>query len=515
MTMTTPIEAIVFSRMAFGASKDDLAAFNALPGTTSREKFRAYVEQQLYPENIDDGACEARLKVFDVNTLDKSQEDLWRDHNVVGMMMSKEKGVDEYIWKYKPTTDAKTDAMIRAVYSKRQLLEVLVDFWHNHFNVYPDDNEAIYTTFANYRGGVIRKNALGNFRVMLEEVAASTAMLAYLDNAVSQDGGPNENFARELLELHTLGSENYLGIRDAASVPKNANGVAVGYVDNDVYEVARCFTGWTFDANADWLGMSNTGAFLYKKEWHDRFNKIVLGKMIRADQDDLKDGRDVLDLLASHPGTARHIARKLCRRLISDTPSARVIEETAQVFLDKQNEPDQLRHVIRAILLTSDFQTTFGEKIKRPFEAAIGMMRAVNADILNTQHLEWWFNQIGQPIFGRRPPDGYPDKRASWSNTVSFVFRWRFAIGLSEGWIGDKDETKTRVNLLNETPEDKRMPEAAVDYWSQRILQRPLPKRHRDELARYMLLGNDDENYSQRLTRMVQLILMSPEFQLR
>jgi uncharacterized protein (DUF1800 family) len=221
----------------------------------------------------------------------------------------------------------------------------------------------------------------------------------------------------------------------------------------------------------------------------------------------------VLDLLASHPGTARHIAGKLCRRLIGDAPSRRVIYEAAGVFLAQRNAPDQLAQVVRAIVLSPEFKQTFGEKIKRPFEAAAGMLRAFNADLPHPRLMLWAYDAMGQPVFGRRPPDGFADKRTAWTNTVSLFFRWRFAVALSENWFND-DNQKIAVDLVRETPEDQRAPEAAVDYWSTRILLRPLPAPQRAALIDYLGHAND-ENYWEYLTRMVQLIVMSPEFQLR
>ncbi len=218
----------------------------------------------------------------------------------------------EYQLKAVPMQQVRTATVLRALYSKRQLFEVLTDFWHNHFQRVParsrrnlhDLSVVLHQRHPQTRARKLSPDAAGRGQQQRDA--------NYLDNATSRDEGPNENFARELLELHTLGADNYLGVRAPASIPKDANGVAVGYVDNDVYEIARCFTGWTFDQNADWWQMTNTGVFVYRKDWHDRFNKMVLGKYLPADQADLKDGKDVLDMLANHPGTARHIATKLC-----------------------------------------------------------------------------------------------------------------------------------------------------------------------------------------------------------
>jgi uncharacterized protein (DUF1800 family) len=509
-----PLEAIVFTRLAWGPTPEDVAVFRDLPGDPVA-KLSAWTDQQLNPTQIDDSACDARLAALDLGALALTQPEAWHAY----LIENAYKGTDrEYEWKYRPTEDARAAMVVRAVYSRRQLFEVLVDFWHNHFNVYPHDHEEIFALFAAYDAQVIRKHALGNFREMLGAVARSGPMLSYLDNANSQDQGPIENYARELLELHTLGADSYLGVRDPLSVPRDSNGIAAGYVDNDVYEVARCFTGWTYGLDAEWLGLPNTGEFIFKRDWHDRFNKLVLGTYIRADQADEKDGDDVLDLLARHPGTARHIAKKLARRLIGDNPPARVVEEAAQVFLTHSDDPNQLREVARTIILSPEFRTTFGDKIRRPLEACLAMLRVTGAEFKHPRNIVWAFDSIGQPIWGRRPPDGFADVRTAWTHTVSMLYRWRFAIGLTWTWWKDEDAGyPLSIDLPGLTPESQRDPVGAVDYWSERALLRPMLSEHRRALIDLMSSGDDDsdEAYRDRLNRTVQLILMSPDFQLR
>ena len=166
-------------------------------------------------------------------------------------------------------------------HSERQLVQVLSDFWFNHFNVFPED-VLVRSVFSHYEQDVIRAHVLGNFREMLEAVATSPAMLFYLDNVASRNSGPNENFSRELFELHTLGSENYLGVGLQREVPQDEAGNPIGYVDADVFEATRCFTGWSFD--------DDVGAFLYRSDWNDRFQKNVLGRFFPQDQPPLQDG---------------------------------------------------------------------------------------------------------------------------------------------------------------------------------------------------------------------------------
>src|SRR5262245_22530750 len=259
-----PLEIIALNRMGYGPRPGDVAAFQAL-GPTPDAQFQAYVEQQLNPDAIDDGACDvriaaARLKIkYDADSqgrypalhearplvnLGKQTAELWPLRNYDTPMA--------YAERVRPFDEVRCAAWHRAVYSKRQLKELLVEFWHNHFNINGPSEPAIYVTFPVYDRDVIRKNCLGNFRTFLEDVAKSTAMLYYLDNVSNKAGGGeggNENYARELLELHTLGSDNYYKFyNDRTQIPTiQYNGITyvAGYIDDDVYEAARSFTGWT------------------------------------------------------------------------------------------------------------------------------------------------------------------------------------------------------------------------------------------------------------------------------
>ena len=254
---TPSLSIIALNRMAFGPRPGDLEAFEAL-GNTDDERLEAYVEQQLDPGSIDDSDLDSRLAGFP--TLQKSVSQLWTDH-LLG-------AGGDYLIQNQPFHESEAAVFVRAVHSKRQLVQVLSDFWFNHFNVFPED-VLVTSVFSHYEQDVIRANVLGNFREMLEAVATSPAMLFYLDNVASRNSGPNENYSRELFELHTMGAENYRGVGLQSEVPRDEAGIPVGYVDADVFEATRCFTGWSFD--------DDVGVFLYRSEWHDRFQKNVLG----------------------------------------------------------------------------------------------------------------------------------------------------------------------------------------------------------------------------------------------
>jgi uncharacterized protein (DUF1800 family) len=519
ISLSVPLAVAVLNRMGFGPRPGDIDSFNAL-GSTDDERLRAYVDQQLNPDSIDDSEFENRYNEAGFETLHKSHEELYSDHIANNPYDSN----DDIYWDWysKPAYELIDATLLRAVYSRKQLVEVLADFWHNHFNIFFWQDDGV-PLLASYNRDALRKHMLGNFRQMLEAVAQHPSMLYYLNQNNSTDAGPNENFARELFELHTLGAENYLGVRDPLTVGKDAGGITVGYVDNDVYEAARCLTGWRVDDDlGEWEdGVEKTGNFLYYKSWHDRFNKLVLGQYIPADQEDLKDGRDVLDLLAHHPGTAHHIALKLARRLISDSPSEAVVQAAADTFLANKDAPDQLKRVVETILLSADFSQTFGAKIKRPLEAVVSTMRALNSEFTQVPSgVPWMLSMMGQALFERRPPDGYPDVKEVWANSMSLLYRWNFAVGIAENWLDDEDQGRAiRTDVYAQTPTEIRTAEGLADFWIPRILNRAMSESGRaaviammaQEFSPQETLPEDHVQYV--LPGMVEVILMSPDFQ--
>ncbi|CAA9253944.1 MAG: FIG00501383: hypothetical protein [uncultured Chloroflexia bacterium] len=368
---------IALNRMAYGPRPGDI-------GSVTNMGLASYVEQQLNPQGIDDSACEARIaaarmritysagdgygacnELRPLTTLNKSVSELWRLSRWDIKMAGHERML--------PFEEVRAATWIRAVHSKRQLQEVMVDFWHNHFNVYPVSASAISCAFPAYDRTVIRKHSLGNFRTFLEAVATSPAMLYYLDNVSNKAGGGeggNENFARELIEIHTLGIDAYLKFYDdRRNIGDDGKGNARGYIDDDVYETARCFTGWTV-ANGAWNGrdgdLPSTGEFLYEQNWHDTSSKTVLSPdgypNVPRNQPNMSDGRRVLDMLARHPATARHLCTKLCRRFIADDPPQRVIDAAAAEWPAHVNLPDQIKRVMRVILLSEEFSSTWGKR---------------------------------------------------------------------------------------------------------------------------------------------------------
>ena len=226
----------------------------------------------------------------------------------------------DFAERIRPAQEVIAAALIRAVHAPAQLREVMTQFWHDHFNVNALKDEFTAAFFPSH-DAALRTHALGNFRDLLGVVARSPAMLYYLNNADSRASPANENYARELLELHTLGAENYLNDRydDWHSVPGVAEGLAQGYLDLDVYEVARAFTGWSVGDGRyvnDGYDAPKTGQFHYVEAWHDPYQKRVLGVEFPPNRAAMADGEQVLDILATHPATARFVCTKIARRLL-------------------------------------------------------------------------------------------------------------------------------------------------------------------------------------------------------
>jgi len=334
-------------------------------------------------------------------------------------------------------------------------------------------------------------------------------------NQSNTAAGPNENFARELFELHTMGAENYLGVvSDRDDVPMDNEGHPVGYIDKDVYQATEAFTGWIVD--------KETGLFDFDSSVHSRYDKVVLNTST-GDFGGVKDGEIVLDLLAAHPGTARFICRKLCRRLVSDHPSEELVQSAANVFMEQQKAEDQLKQVVETILRSEEFKTTWGQKIKRPFEYCVSFLRATQAEFEPESSFFWNYDKTGQPLFGWHPPNGYPDFKGSWSGTMTMLQRWRLGNWLIN-WAYEEENQEAqvkRLRFLHQMPDNVTEPSAIVDYWTHRLLGYAIPQGERATLIEFMAHGRNpdyalpDDQIAERLRYMVGLLLMSPSFQLR
>lgn len=363
----------LLQRTSFGVTAAELERAAALGAA-------GYLDEQLHPQAIDDSALHARLAAL--TTLDMDGATLLRQEKRVVV------------------SELQQATLLRASFSRRQLYEVLVDFWSNHFNIHIGKGNCRLLKTLDDREA-IRPHVLGSFRELLGASAHSPAMLIFLDNRRNGKAAPNENYARELMELHTLGVDG-------------------GYGEADVAEVARCLTGWTI----------RDGAFFFARRQHDRQAKNVLGVTIAAGGG-VEDGERVLDLLAEHPSTAAFIAAKLCRRFVADNPPAAAVEQVAAVFRDTRGD---LGEVTRAVLSPPVFDSAGEPKLKRPIEYAVASLRALQADS-DGDGLAKHVRGLGQVPFGAPSPAGYPEHAAAWLSTSGMLSRWNWALQLAGGKI--------------------------------------------------------------------------------
>jgi len=330
----------------------------------------------------------------------------------------------------------------RAIYSERQLQQVMDDFWFNHFNVFAGKGEVKWY-LTSYERDVIQPHALGKFKDLVTATAKSPAMLFYLDNFLSadpnaaarqaaeramrqqmhrggwgrpfpqqqpaqnkkkrQERGLNENYGRELMELHTLGVDG-------------------GYTQKDVTEVARCFTGWTIEKPRE------NPQFKFDEKLHDANPKIVLGKKIHAGG--MKDGEQVIELLSKNPNTAKFISTKLARRFVSDNPPSALVEHMARSF---QKSDGDIREVMQTMIYSPEFwsREAYRAKVKTPFELVVTSVRALGTDVDTPMPLVQWVGRIGEPLYQCQPPTGYSDKAETWVNTGALLNRLNFSLALA------------------------------------------------------------------------------------
>ena len=511
---TPPLAVLVLNRAGFGPRPGDLAAFEAL-GPDDDTRLSAYVAQQIDYQSIDDQHVEDRLDAAGFLTHNSSLTDLWVNRFRAG---------EEWRDIARSGYESRLIKFVRATHSNRQLHEVLTDFWHNHFSMYIWD-DVTYGIFSEFDRNVIRANALGNFRDMLVAVTQSTCMLFYLDNVFSSADGPNENFARELIELHTMGSEHYFGSLDPTAVPGYPN--PEGYVEQDVFAVTKALTGWSV-RYMSWLGPEeDTGEFIYRDNWHDTSEKQVLGQMLPAGQTAEQDGLTVLNLLAAHPGTAEFVCRKLVRRFVSDFPPASLVASAAAIFHANVESPNQIALVVEHILLSAEFRSSWGQKMKRPFGAAVSALRAGNCDYTfryfddnMTDHFIWLYHFTGHMPFEWHPPNGYPDMAGVWQSTSSLLMRWR-----SVHWLPDaRYDDAWLIDVLAQTPSEHRSPNALTDFWIDRIFGYTLSPTTRQHLVEFMAQGRNpafdlpfdtETSIQDRLRALIGLMFMTPEFQMK
>lgn len=415
----------------------------------------------------------------------------------------------------RPLRELQQAKLLRAVFSEKQLQEVMVDFWFNHFNVFGGKDNVRFM-LTSYERDVIRPHALGKFKDLLIGTAQSPAMLYYLDNFLSQmeqpappakfddEGNPlppprrpglNENYARELMELHTMGVDG-------------------GYTQKDVQEIARCFTGWT-------IGQQPNPMFIFRPRVHDTGEKTLLGKRIAAGGG-IEDGLRVLDLLSRHPSTAQFISSKLCQRFVADQPPQSLVDRTADVFLKSDGD---IRQVVRFILTSPEFYSAkyYRNKVKSPLELAASAIRATGAATDAAQPLIQTVARMGEPLYLCQPPTGYSEDSSQWLSSATLLERMNFAVALVGNRINGTRVEFSRYIAPDAINDQKRL----LDQLLAALIHSEVSKETRENLNRVLKdqsskmkpAKNDDRatrrNAEQLITGLASLILGAREFQVK
>lgn len=447
----------LLNRISYGARPEDLAHLRAIGAS-------AYLEAQLDPERIDDSALEERLR------------------QTLPILFMNRRDVYDLGFDGRVERALRDGFLLRAIHSRRQLYERMVEFWLDHFNI---PAEGYAQDLIAFQRDVIRRHALGRFRDLVFGAARSPAMLYYLDNHSSSAEHPNENYARELLELHTLG-------------------VSGGYTERDVREAARALTGWcVHDGVAD--------GFFFDRSVHDFEPKQVLGRSLPAGRG-IEDGLHVLDLAVHHPSTPRFVCRKLCVRFVSDSPPDDLVESAAQVW---EAHDGAIVPVLRHILTSDAFRASAGMKLRRPLEFFVAAARATGAVYRDAWHLTETLNALGQPPFGWGPPDGYPDVASAWLAAGLMLERWNTAIAMthaaySEQYSGIDTAIRQRVGTPNTVGE-------LIDRVAEQVFGTPLPADLRAPFLTFMEAPADTPItpllMADKFGMLYGLMLASPYFQ--
>jgi uncharacterized protein (DUF1800 family) len=497
------------NRLTYGARPGDLERVRAVG-------LSAWIERQLRPQTIDDSATEHVLA--ELTTLRMPIADLLREYPrpdprlremIASGSMTRAEMQERYPAERRPgriAADLQAAKVVRAVTSERQLEEVMVDFWFNHFNVFANKGDVRWYVSA-YEREAIRPHALGKFPDLVRATARHPAMLFYLDNWVSaradfvipagpnrgRKTGLNENYARELMELHTLGVDG-------------------GYTQRDVTEVARAFTGWTIDRPRV------EGRFVFRPSMHDLGEKVVVGHRIAAGggQD---DGERVIEILTQHPSTARFVATKLVRRFVSDAPPPALVERVAAAYTKSGGD---IPAMLQVIFASREFHGEDASltKIKKPFEFVASAVRALGGriDAQGGLALARASAEIGEPLYLAQPPTGYADRAEVWVNSGALLARMNFALALASGRY--PHVTVDLAPLV--AGSDPRSPADVLDRLLAAIVGDQARPATRAVLAAQLAdpqitrLSSDDRGpASTDVAKLAALVIGSPEFQRR
>lgn len=481
-------ERIALNRVTFGARDTDIAKVQALGWT-------AWVEEQLSPPIGDDPGvkqivADATLRITygerndsqgtwpavdedrPLNTLGMTSEDLFKIYD--DATRNRTLPTAEIVRIADEVTAA---TWIRNTHSAYQVREFMVDFWHRHFNVSTGEGQLVQFTLPIYDQEVIRANALGNFTNMVNANARSAAMLFYLDNAVSRATTPNENYARELLELHTLGAGAYLGVTTppftgTGQAPTGVN--SPGFSDQDVLQASRALSGWTVAMGQRVSGTRTLGSnarFVYEPAFHNRNAGVFMGvdlaalqpAITNADQTGgIMQGNRVIELASKHVATASFVVGKLAHRIFGDNPPQSVVDAALKTWLDNRDHPEQIKLVLRTFLMAPELQQGPAVKIRRPYEKVIAFARTTNSLIRPTRGMLSVFGGTRDAVFLWGPPNGWPDVNEYWLSTTGLMTQWNTVLtAMANGVLS--------VNLRNESVQTTSVA-TLLDDWIERIV---------------------------------------------
>lgn len=524
---------IALNRVTFGARDLDVQSVE----TTG---WSAWVETQLDPPDGDDLALDAHLKAQTLyirypsaadsnnpngtwdavdenrplNYINADTETLWHVTTQAGKSVAFQE-------RYRIQQELAAATWIRNAHSQFQVREFMTDFWHNHFNIGKDENPLATALLPVYDRVAIRPHVFGNFREMLEANAQSTSMLLYLDNASSVASTPNENYAREVMELHTLGEDAYLGTVNPSTVEKMSNGVAVGFTDQDVIEASKALSGWTIEAGQRIDGeiVPSTGKFLFNPAQHNVWAGDFLGIPL-FNTPLIAQGQKVFDILATHPATATFICTKLCKRIFGDAPPQTAIDRATTAWMDNTESPDQIAHVLRAILLDGEeIFTAPVTKIRRPYERLIAFARTTDTTVNAAGYLTSVLDSLKDGLFAWPAPNGRPDVNGYWLSTSATLSTWNFLL-----WLPHFREFSASFDA--QTPAsaaDSAI--GVVEYWVERMIgfepsAAVMDTLIADQTGPYGVpyqrsIENNSENVELVYRRLVSLIAAAEEFTLR
>lgn len=414
----------------------------------------------------------------------------------------------------RPRLEVQAATLIQTVETKKPWEEEWVGFWRDHFSIYANDGN-VGAYLPHWDREVIRGHCWGNFQEMLEATATHPSMLCYLDNRSSRAGSANENYARELFELHTLGRDAYLNNLYAQwrNVPGATQGKPTGYIDQDVYEAARAFTGWTMEDGTGIGGgqsLPKTGRFTFVAAWHDNYQKRVLATEFEPYAAAMADGKKVLNQLAIHPATAKHLATKMVTRFVNDQPPKDLINSTTQVFLDQRNSPQQLQLVFAHLVQGANkIPVVQKQKVKRPMRLIASFANAVNLPfVLGDGGISTWpLETAGSAIYTWPRPDGPPDG-LQWVLSASYL-RQRFQLmqSVAENQFATGEFSPFAGMGAKPTYSDM------MSHWEMALFQKPRPEISSALLLSQNTKPGDVANDPRRARRLVGLLACSPSFQ--